>query len=275
MNHSTWEVNFLDITIRLKNNTLQTSLYKKLTHSQTYLLPTSSQPPHIFASIIFSQALRYKRICSDKKELNLQLITLKNALTALEYKPKTVKNQIIKAMFIPQEALLKYQTKSKSDCKSLVLTYHPYFRPVNKIVKNLQPFLNKDPHLNQIFSAPPLISYRQPFNLKLLLASASLPNKGFITGSFPCKSSKCHLCPNINNNLTITGPNGVPIKISGNFGCNLSNALYAISCNLCPKAIYIGETSNSIRQRMNGHRSDIKQNRNKSVAEHVNKSDHT
>ena len=54
-----------------------------------------------------------------------------------------------------------------------------------------------------------------------------------------------------------------------------SNIIYAISCNLFPKAIYIGETSNSIRQRMNRHRSDIKHNRNKPVAEHFNKPDHT
>ena len=275
MNHSTEEVNFLDTTIRLKNNTLQTSLYKKPTHSQTYLHPTSSHPPHIFASIIFSQALRYKRICSDKEELNLQLTTLKNAFTALGYKPKTVKNQIIKAMSIPREALLKYQTKLESYRTPLVLTYHPYLRPINKIVKNLQPLLNKDPYLNQIFPAPPLISYRQPPNLKLLLTSASLLNERFITGTFPCNSPKCHLCPNKNTNPTITGPNGVPIKISGNFGCNSSNIIYAISCNFCPKAIYIGETSNSIRQRMKGHRSGIKHNRNKPVAEHFNKPDHT
>ena len=275
MNHSTKEVNFLDTAIRLKNNTLQTLLYKKPTHSQTYLHPNSSHPPHTFASIIFSQVLRYKRICSDEKELNLQLKTLKNAFTALGYKSKTIKNQIIKAMSISREALLEYQTKSKSDRTPLVLTYHPHLRPINKIVKNLQPLLNKDPHLHQIFSTPPLISYRQPPNLKLLLTSASLPNEHFITGTFPCKFSKCHLCPNINTNPTITGPNGVPIKISGNFNCNSSNIIYAISCNLCLKAIYIGETSNCIRQRMNGYRSDIKHNRNKPVAEHFNKPDHT
>ena len=33
MIHSTKEVNFLDTAIRLKNNTLQTSLYKKPNHS--------------------------------------------------------------------------------------------------------------------------------------------------------------------------------------------------------------------------------------------------
>ena len=67
INYSTEEVNFLDTVIRLKNSTLQTGLYKKPTHSQTYLHPSSSHPPHTFASIILSQALRYKRICSNEK----------------------------------------------------------------------------------------------------------------------------------------------------------------------------------------------------------------
>ena len=201
--------------------------------------------------------------------------TLKNALTTLGYKSKTIKNQIFKAISIPREALLQYQTKSKSNCTPLDLTYHPHLRPINKIVKNLQPLLNKDPHLNQIFSIPPLISYREPPNLKFLLTSACLQNKHFITGTFPCKSSKCHLCLNINTNPIITGPNRVLIKISGNFNCNSSNIIYEISCNLCPKAIYIEETSHSIRQPMNGHRNDIKHNRNKPVAKHFNKPYHT
>ena len=102
-----------------------------------------------------------------------------------------------------------------------------------------------------------------------------MPNKSFVTGTFPCKFPKCHICPNINTNSAITGSNGVFIKISGNFSCNSSNTIYAISCHLCPKAIYIGKTSKSIRQRMNGHRKEIKHNRNKPVAEHFNKFDHT
>ena len=48
-------------------------------------------------------------------------------------------------MSISREALLKYQTKLESYRTPLVLTYHPYLRPINKIVKNLQPLLNKDP----------------------------------------------------------------------------------------------------------------------------------
>ena len=94
---------------------------------------------------------------------------------------------------IPRETLLKYQTISESDRIPLVLTYHPYLRPINKIAKNLPPLLNKDPPINKIFPAPPLISlYRQAPNLKLLLTSASLPNKTFITGTFPCKCLPQH-----------------------------------------------------------------------------------
>ena len=102
-------------------------------------------------------------------------------------------------MSIVREALLKHETKSELDRIPLFLTYYPYLRHINKIAKNLQPSLNKDPYLNKIF--PHL--YRQPPNLKLLLTSASLSNEIFITCTFPCKSSKFHLYSSINTNLTL------------------------------------------------------------------------
>ena len=46
-------------------------------------------------------------------------------------------------------------------------------------------------------------------------------------------------------------------------------------CNLCAKAIYIGETSNSVWQLMNGYKSHIKHNENKPVAKHFNKPGHS
>ena len=174
-------------------------------------------------------------------------------------------------MSIPREALLKYRTKSESVRMPLVLTT-PILDLSKKLPKICNLLLNKNPHLNKIFPAPPLISYGQPPKLKHLLASASLLNEIFITGVFLCTPPECHLCSNINTDSTIAGPNGISIKIFGNFNSNSSNVIYAISYNLCPKAIYIGEASNSIRQRMNGHRSDIKHDRNKPVAKHFNKS---
>ena len=66
-------------------------------------------------------------------------------------------------------------------------------------------------------------------------------------------------------------------RVESFFGkeADVSKSLRLGGYNFCPKAIYIGETSNSIRQYMNRHRSDIKHIRNKPVAEHFNKPDHT
>ena len=144
---------------------------------------------------------------------------------------------------------------------------NPCLKPIKNIAKNLQ-HTKQRPHLQKTFPTLLLIFYRQPPNLKVLLTFASLPNN-FTTGTFSCKSPTCHFCSNINTNLTIIGPNRISTKAFRNFNDNSFNVIYIISCNLCPKAIYIRKTCNSIRQRMNGHRSDIKQNRNKPVAEHL------
>ena len=56
---------------------------------------------------------------------------------------------------------------------------------------------------------------------------------------------------------------------------NSSNVVYLLSCLLCPKAIYIGETGNTIRKQINGHKSDIRNNKNKPVAKHFNLPEHS
>ena len=65
-------------------------------------------------------------------------------------------------------------------------------------------------------------------------------------------------------------------SVIGRHTCITSNVIYAISCRNCPTAVYIGETSQSLRKRLNGHKSDIKNKRiQKPVAEHFNSPNHT
>ena len=47
MDYSTVSVHFLDTTVILKENQLQTSLYRKPTGRYSNLLPESCHPPHI------------------------------------------------------------------------------------------------------------------------------------------------------------------------------------------------------------------------------------
>lgn len=63
------QVDFLDMTIFKKNQTkIGTKVYFKETNNRIYLNPKSAHPMHTFKSIIKSQLIRYKRLCSDEHD---------------------------------------------------------------------------------------------------------------------------------------------------------------------------------------------------------------
>ncbi|XP_070546342.1 uncharacterized protein [Ptychodera flava] len=67
MEYSDNTINFLDTTVKIRDDHLETRLYRKPTDSRSYLQPSSSHPQHTFRSIVYIQALRYNKICSEKK----------------------------------------------------------------------------------------------------------------------------------------------------------------------------------------------------------------
>jgi hypothetical protein len=60
---------YLDMTISISNNVINTDLYRKPTDKVQYLLPSSCHPNHIFQNVPYSLALRILRICSTKETL--------------------------------------------------------------------------------------------------------------------------------------------------------------------------------------------------------------
>ena len=56
---------FLDVLVSVTETGIKTSLCRKPTDRPTYLMYCSFHPHHIKSSIVFSQLLRLKRICSD------------------------------------------------------------------------------------------------------------------------------------------------------------------------------------------------------------------
>ena len=102
LEYSQSQVHFLHTTITIENSNISTSLYRKPTHSYSYIHPTSSHPPHTFRSVVYSRALRYKRICSKAHDRNQQLATLKEGFRQLGYKRDLIASQIHKAVQIPR-----------------------------------------------------------------------------------------------------------------------------------------------------------------------------
>lgn len=61
------KMSFIDTstTNTVKEGNLTTDLYSKPTDKHQYLSPSSCHPKYCFKSILFSQAIRVKRICSS------------------------------------------------------------------------------------------------------------------------------------------------------------------------------------------------------------------
>ena len=69
---------FLDLKVSLSNGYLSTDLHIKSTDRHQFLHYTSSHPDHTKRSIIYSQALRISRICSNKSDFLKHLESMKS-----------------------------------------------------------------------------------------------------------------------------------------------------------------------------------------------------
>jgi len=88
-------------------------------------------------------------------------------------------------------------------------------------------------------------------------------------GSFACGSGKCKACPFVNITQTITDSDGKVIDIKNKMTCQSASLIYMIQCDSCGMR-YIGETNQSLHQRLCEHRSAIKRNKTTPVAQHFN-----
>lgn len=85
---------------------------------------------------------------------------------------------------------------------------------------------------------------------------------------FPCETPQCKFHQYLTPRKQIEY-NNTTIKITDEMDCSSKNVIYSIQCTLCRK-IYIGQTSNTLRDRFNAHKHTIKNNINKTLANHIN-----
>ena len=63
---SATNISYLDVYVSLDGTNMHTSIYTKSTDGHGYLHYRSFHPMNIKKSLVYSQFIRYKRICSDK-----------------------------------------------------------------------------------------------------------------------------------------------------------------------------------------------------------------
>ena len=81
----------------------------------------------------------------------------------------------------------------------------------------------------------------------------------------PCRSKRCKTCRHISSSEGITSSqSGLDYPVATNANCHTSDLVYLIECgnsDCVAKKVppqYVGETSQKLRERLNGHRSDVR-----------------
>ncbi|CAM5157467.1 unnamed protein product [Eretmochelys imbricata] len=125
---STQEIHFLDTTVLINNGHINTTLYRKPTDRYSYLHASSFHPDHTTRSIVYSQALRYNRICSNPSDRDKHLQDLCQAFLQLQYPPAEVKKQIDRARRVPRSYLLQDRPNKENNRTPLAVTFSPQLK---------------------------------------------------------------------------------------------------------------------------------------------------
>ena len=181
------------MVIKIKEGRIITDLYCKPTHGNQCLYD-SCHPNHIKRSIIFSQTLRLKRICSEKNELNVHVEDLKMWFRKRGYPDNLIKEQVEKALKITPSD--ENNTK-KVNAVSLVVTYNAAFKNLSQVIrKNLQ-LLYADKQVNKVSSSVLFVSFRSTRNLKSYLVRSKIYPLASKVVSKKCKSKRFLVCLNV------------------------------------------------------------------------------
>ena len=219
-------LHFLDVSIKINNNTINTTVYCKPTDRHSYLHYESNHPIHLKHSIFFSEFLRYKRICSDHRDFIKCSKELTQRFLIKGY-PVTITNKQRQNVFnIQRVNLLKYKEIKPTGRLPIIHTYHTSIERANKtIIKELKNYsqltLSKHP-----FDVTPISAYRQPLNLRNILIKSKLPHTATSTGNKKCKKPRCQICNSITTDSEIRIPGTSHIFHPGYYNCDSSNIVF-------------------------------------------------
>ena len=271
-------VTFLDTRVHIRHGHLTTSLYRKPTDNPQMLHSTSFHPRHVKDAIPYGQALRISRICSDNKDRDRHLLELQNTLQRSGYRGESIRRQFTKATRQRREDLLtRRQDNAKSDRVPFVATYFPGAEKLRRGLRRFQHLLEEDERLAKALPAPPVLAFRQPPNLRRLLVKSKFHSQDHQPENYvrPCGKSRCSTCTAICTETTITR-NQAKHQITGAHTCQSRHVVYLVRCRKdCAEAWYIGETRQTVRERMTGHRFNIRSGSPLPVAAHFASPGHT
>ena len=226
-----------------EDGNLVTDLNRKDTDSRGYLSYSSCHPNHVFSGIVYSQALRLKRIINKEESLLTHLNEMKDDFFKAGY-PHTLVENIVKKVIDMPRSLEKKQKETPHNEVILTSTFGGD-KPLCTAVKEAcVPF-----GLNVKYVSKTGATLKNTLtNLKYI----SLGNKYGITS--PCGQSRCESCPLMSGKEEIV--NGKTKYRTAKGNCKTRNIVYNAKCKLCKK-LYVGKSTQPCHKRINGHRNSL------------------
>ena len=234
-------IDFLDVTV-FKGKDFNTTgkldlrVFFKETDTHALLHKESFHPTHCFAGIVKSQLLRFKRICTQATDFEKACKTLFTALRKRGY----TRTFLRKAYNTFQEV----KVRDEKPTLALVTTFSSQSLLANRAIK--RNFENRGGDLLQDFKI--ISAYRKNKNLKDYLVHSKLKPYNQVARAKPNYFSPQQTVKNRTNKNIIT--------LRQNITYNTRNCVYLITCQVCGLQ-YVGETSNSIADRIKQHKYTI------------------
>ena len=123
MSQSKLVFHFLILKVNLSNGYLSPDLHIKSTERHQFLQYTSSHPDHTKRSIIYCQALRISRICSNKSDFLNHLESMKSWFELRGYPNKLTEQEMEKVKFFKNGNVVRQRDPRKG--VPFVLMYPP------------------------------------------------------------------------------------------------------------------------------------------------------
>ena len=249
-------VHFLDLSIWIENNQIQSDLYCKPTDCHQYLSFDSCHPYHVKKSIIYSQALRIKGLCSSVDHFESHLLDVKSWFVKRAYPLKLIDEQVSKARNFVRGT--GDRAKKNSNSTVLVVTYHPALDILKEIINKHFFLLQADPEIKAVFPRPPMVSFRNPKTIKNIVVRAKLPLEVSKKGSFRCNGRRCQICKKVlETNVFTSFKTGKTYQINYELNCNSKCLIYLLNCKVCGKQL-TGECTTAWRDRWQNYLTNMR-----------------
>ena len=149
----------MDVVIKIKDGKFTTNFYYKPADGHQYLHYYPCHAEHINRSIVFSQTVRLRRICSEKNDLDSNV------------KKRGDPEQLIKAQMVRafQFASNNNTNNSKQENETgvpLVTKYHRRFKNQNSFTKRNIQYFYVEQEVKNIYTHAPFISFRSARKFK-------------------------------------------------------------------------------------------------------------